>query len=247
MFSPLEQFEIYKIWSITMNGINSTITNFSITLILIVIFIIYLLIHSSYTDNIIPSRYQLVMELLYNFTTDIIKQQLNMKGMIYSPIILYTFIFLLTCNLYGLIPFGFSVTGHIFLTSFIACTFNLAFFLRIIAINSYLTYKLFIPHGVPKSLLPLIFIIEIMSYMLRTFSLSIRLFANMMAGHISLYTLSSFMMKFVMLSLYIPTIILFIFILLIGILEFAICFIQAYIFVLLLTIYLNDTFIKFER
>jgi F-type H+-transporting ATPase subunit a len=244
--SPLEQFEVYILKLITIAGYDFSITNVTITCISIAF--ILTLIFNLYIKSlyIIPTRSQFIIESIYFFIVDMIKQQLGFKGLIFFPIIFYIFIFILISNLYGLIPYGFVITGHIIITLYIALTFNISFLLRTIYLNHIYTYMLFIPKGISKALLPLIFIIELISYMLRTLSLSIRLFANMMAGHILLYTVSSFFISFITINYIFVSIFTFILILLISILELAICFIQAYVFALLITIYLNDTFTKFH-
>jgi len=244
--SPLEQFEVYILKLITVAGYDFSITNATITCFFIAL--ILTLISSIYIRSlyIIPTRLQYIIESIYFFVIDMIKQQLGFKGLMFFPVIFYIFIFILISNLYGLIPYGFVITGHIIITLYIALTFNISFLIRTIYLNHIYTYMLFIPKGISKGLLPLIFIIELISYMLRTLSLSIRLFANMMAGHILLYTVSSFFISFITINYILASIFTIILIFLICLLELAICFIQAYVFALLITIYFNDTFTKFH-
>lgn len=242
--SPLEQFEIFIVQPFIIMGIDLSITNVTfICSILVLVIIIHTQIFL-YSIYLIPTYIQYITELFYYFIITTIKQQLGIKGMVYFPIIAYLSIFSLTSNSYGLVPFGFTLTGHIIITFSIALTFNLAFLLRTIYNNKLYVYRLFIPKGVPMLLLPLILVIEIMSYSLRTLSLSIRLFANMMAGHALPYTLSSSTSTFFVNKFIIITSFIFISVILVSILEIAICFIQAYVFTLLITIYLNDSFTK---
>jgi len=158
----------------------------------------------------------------------------------YFPLMFFTFFFILFSNLFGMLPYGFTITGHLFITFLIAFSFNLGFIFKGFSENGLSFLNLFVPSGAPKALLPLIVIIEVVSYLIRTFSLSIRLFANMMAGHCLLFVISSFVFSLIAAS-YFGAIALVLVYLFIFILEFAIAFLQAYVFTILLCIYLQDS------
>jgi ATP synthase subunit 6 len=161
-------------------------------------------------------------------------------GLFFFPFVFFTFFFILLSNLIGMLPFSFTITAHLSITFFLAFAFNLSFILIGFLKNGWSFLNLFKPEGTPSFLLPLIIIIEVVSYLIRTFSLSIRLFANMMAGHCLLYVISSFVFTLLATNILLSIPLIFIYI---GIflLEFAIALIQAYVFTILLCIYLNDS------
>jgi len=169
-----------------------------------------------------------------------IVQQAGLSAIKYFPYIFIIFFFILFSNLIGMLPFSFTITAHLSITFFLAFAFNFGFIILGFYKNSYKFLYLFKPAGTPAFLLPLIIVIEVVSYLIRTFSLSIRLFANMMAGHCLLFVISSFV--FTLLSknllLVFPIVLIYI---AIFILEFSIAFLQAYVFTILLCIYLNDS------
>jgi ATP synthase subunit 6 len=144
-------------------------------------------------------------------------------------------------NIIGLFPFSFTVTSQLAITFALSLSFNLGFFVLGFYIHGIKFLKLFVPSGAPAVLLPLIVVIEIVSYSIRTFSLSIRLFANMMAGHTLLHILSSFSLQLIKYSFFFA-LVTFTLIMAVYLLEFGIAFIQAYVFVILLCIYSNDTY-----
>jgi ATP synthase subunit 6 len=191
---------------------------------------------------IVPTRLQFILENIYFFVLNLFKQQMsNLMGLRYFPLVLFIFIFILCSNIIGLLPYGFTITGHVIVTFQIA--FSVFIGITIIGFyNNQINFlNLFVPSGVPKALMPFLVIIEFVSYVIRPFSLSIRLFANMLAGHtllniISIFTFNIFN-KFFLISI-LP----FFFILFIVVLEFSIAFVQAYIFSILVCIYLNDVY-----
>jgi ATP synthase subunit 6 len=159
----------------------------------------------------------------------------------YFPIFFTTFLFILCFNLVALTPFSFSVTGQIAVTLLFAFSFNFGFLILGFKINGFSFLKLFAPSGVPAFVMPLIVVIEIVSYLLRTFSLSVRLFANIMAGHTLLHILVFFAYSFIVNSFYLTAFVPFSLVLAITFLELGIALLQAYVFIVLLSIYLNDS------
>lgn len=202
---------------------------------------------------IIPKIWFLFLEFLYNFVFEIIYQQIGIikKGrnnwytLQFFPFLFTLFIFLFLYNFIGLIPFGFTLTSHLITTFTLSFLVFLGFTLIGVLKHQFKFFKLFIPSNIPKMLSIFLSIIEIISYISRVFSLSIRLFANMMSGHALLFILTSFIFKiknlvnfsiiFIWVCL-IPAILVF----LIFFLELGIAFLQAYVFVVLSAIYLND-------
>lgn len=243
--SPLEQFEIIPLIPIEFQTVAGTfdisLTNFVLFLFFDFSIVLILLLLGTRRLKLLPNRLQLILEGLYGFVVDTIRQQTGDEGLRFFVYYFLIFFFILISNLLGLVPFCFTTTSHLIMVSFIALTSNLAFI--IIGFHkhglSFLNY--FIPSSAPKPLIPLITVIELVSYLLRTFSLSIRLFANMMAGHILLYILASFVLRLAAAGLFVVA--LMPIVLMIGVfaLELGICFIQAYVFLVLLSIYLSDS------
>jgi ATP synthase subunit 6 len=227
---------------IVLGNIDFSITNNTVALLLITV-IFMLLFYMNYLYNVyIPSRWQYVVENVYKFVLQLFKQQLNsVLALRYFPLVLFIFCFILLSNLIGLIPYGFTITGHIVLTFQIA--FSIFFGITLINIfnNQLGFFSLFFPSGVPILLVPFLALIEVASYIIRPFSLSVRLFANMLAGHTLLNILSSFVFsvfkKFALISI-LPIF----FIIFIVVLEFCIAVVQAYIFSILTCIYLGDVY-----
>jgi ATP synthase subunit 6 len=188
------------------------------------------------------NKWAFFTEILYNFVLQLVRQQVNnLIALKYFPLVLFIFFFILTANLLGLLPYGFTITGHIIFTFQIAFSLFLGITIINIFNNQIQFFKLFIPSGVPKPLIPFLVIIEVVSYMIRPFSLSVRLFANMLAGHTLLNIIAAFIFN-VFKNYSVFVIIPILFIVFIIVLEFCIALIQAYIFSILLCIYINDVY-----
>jgi ATP synthase subunit 6 len=239
--SPLEQFEVNVLYPVSFLGLfDISLTNLVFYLFVSTGAILFFTYLSFYTATIIPSRWQALWEFFYFFVLGMVKQQAGRQGIFLFPIFFFTFLFIFFSNLFGLFPFGFTPTGHIIITFTLALAFNFGFLVIGLQLNGLKFFKLFVPSGSPAWLLPLIIVIEVISYSIRTFSLSLRLFANMMAGHTLLHILASFALAFINANLAILGVLPFLLVFFIGILEFGIAFLQAYVFVVLLSIYLND-------
>src|SRR5207249_1850469 len=145
-----------------------------------------------FNARLLPTSFQNLVESFYLFPLLIIEQQAGHKGLRYFPIFFIIFFLILFSNLLGLVPFAFAPTSHLVITFSLAFTCNIAFIIIGFKENGLPFLRLFIPNGSPRFLLPIIIIIEFISYLLRTFSLSIRLFANIMAGHTLMHILASF-------------------------------------------------------
>lgn len=186
--------------------------------------------------SLVPDKIQLIAEMAYEFVSKMISETAGKDARPYFPFILSLFLFVLVANLLGMLPYSFTVTSHIIVT------FALAFFIFIgVTIVGFAKHgisylKLFVPSGVPVFLLPLIIVIELISYLSRPVSLSVRLFANMMAGHTMLKVFGSFVVSLGILGGWLP---LGFAVALTG-LELLVAFIQAYVFAILTCIYLND-------
>lgn len=241
--SPLEQFEIVTILPFFLfNTLNISLTNSSLFMILILLVILFWISLSYYKNSLIPSSWQSFQEIFYNLTSEIIKDNLGKKGEIYLPFIFTLHIFVLFSNLLGMIPYSFTVTSHIIFTFSLALVIFIAINIIGLKTHGIHFFSLFLPRGVPLFIVPLLITIEFLSYIVKVFTLSIRLFANMTSGHTLLKIIAGFSWTMLsaggLLSFFhiIPLIIL---LALIG-LELAIAILQAYVFTLLSCIYLND-------
>lgn len=240
--SPLEQFEIHILVSGSFfKFFDISFTTVSIYSFLVCFFGYLFLSFGVYKATLIPNCWQSLSELIYLFVFEMLEQQAGLKGQQFFPLFFTTFVFIMCANLIGLLPFGVTVTAHIIVTFLLALSFNLGFFFLGLLYHKIKFFNLFVPSDAPKVLVPLIVVIEIVSYSIRTFSLSLRLFANMMAGHTLLHILSSFIIKFWQGGYYIIAALPFILVLAVTVLEFGIALLQAYVFVILLCIYLNDS------
>jgi F-type H+-transporting ATPase subunit a len=183
----------------------------------------------------VPGRWQLLAELSYQFIAKMVSENIGKEGRAYFPLIFSIFMFVLFGNLIGMVPYSFTFTSHIAVT----LTMAVAIFLMVTFIafikHGFKFFSFFLPAGVPIVLSPLIIVIEVISYFTRPFSLSVRLFANMMAGHTLLKVIGGFVIPLGIFGV-VPVAGL---VAVIG-LEFLIAFLQAYIFTILTCIYIND-------
>jgi F-type H+-transporting ATPase subunit a len=242
LISPLEQFEVYPLYTLFWDGdLDLSFTNFSLFLIFNFFVFLWLFGLGVRRRTIVPNRFRVLWEDIYLFVVDTLRQQAGFAALRYLVFYFLVFVFILTANLLGLIPFAFTTTSHIIMVSFIALTANLAFLIIGFTKHGFSFFKLFIPSSAPKPLIPLITTIELVSYLIRTFSLSLRLFANMMAGHILLYILASFVIRLLGAGLMIAALVPVALMVAVFALELGICCIQAYVFLVLLSIYLADS------
>ena len=235
--NPMTQFEVYKIGpELKFGGFDLSFTNSSLFMVLSALLILGFLHFSTSNKKIIPDKIQLISEMLYNFIAKMISDTAGSKAKPYFSFIFSLFMFVLFCNMFGMIPYAFTVTSHIIVT------FVLAAFIFIgVTIIGFMKHglgylKLFVPSGVPMVLLPLIVVIEIISYLSRPISLSVRLFANMMAGHTMMKVFGGFVISLGIVGGWLP---LSFSVALTG-LEILVAFLQAYVFAILTCIYLND-------
>ena len=235
--NPMHQFHVYRIGpEISIAGVDLSFTNASLFMLISAVLISILLLFSTKEKKLIPSKIQLISEMLYNFIAKMISDTAGKKAKPYFPFIFSLFIFILFCNMVGMLPYSFTVTSHIIVT----LTFAIFVFIGVnilgFAIHGFKYLKIFVPSGVPVILLPMITIIEIISYLSRPLSLSVRLFANMMAGHTMLKVFGGFVISLGLIGGWLP---LGFSVALTG-LEILIAFLQAYVFAILTCIYLND-------
>jgi len=200
-----------------------------------------MLMTGTVNPRLVPKKIQLLCEILFSFVVSVVKQQAGSKALKYLPFFFSVFLLILISNVIGLLPFAFTPTSHLIFTLTLAFSCNLGLVIIGFAENGWRFLLLFVPKGGPLWLMPLIVLIEFLSYLLRTLSLSIRLFANMMAGHTLLHILASFITAFINAGYLATAFAPFILVIAVIALELGIAFLQAYVFLILLCIYLNDS------
>jgi F-type H+-transporting ATPase subunit a len=234
--SPLEQFEIKRLYEIHIGGIDVSITNSAVFMFVAIALVTAFLTLGMRQHALIPGRWQSMVELSYEFIAKMVRDNVGSDGMRYFPFVFTLFMFILFCNLIGMVPFTFTVTSHIIVTFVMAAVVFLG--VTVIGFIRHGTHflKLFVPSGVPIFLLPLLVVIELLSYLTRPISLSVRLFANMMAGHTMLKVFGGFVVALGVLAGWAPLA----FVVALTGLEIGIAILQAYVFAILTCIYLND-------
>ena len=241
-YSPLEQFEIVKLFPIEIQGFDVSFTHSSLFCILILTTTIYLFLLSVSNKAIIPNQWQTVAEELYSFVYNMVTENVGKEGLKYFPLIFSLFMFILIANLLGMIPYSFTVTSHIIITFGL----SLSIFIGVTLIGFYTHrvhfFSILLPSGTPLLLSFFLVVIELISYIARAFSLAIRLFANLMSGHSLLKILAGF--AWTMLSIggvfYLLSLIPLVVVFAVTGLEVGIAMLQAYVFTILTCLYLND-------
>jgi F-type H+-transporting ATPase subunit a len=230
VIDPIHQFVIQNIidlgqFSLTNSGLWAIIATAAATLLFLLS-----------PRNLIPTRLQSVAESIYEVVDNMTREILHDNARTYFPFVLTLFTFILFCNVFGLIPYSFTVTSHIIVTLALALVVFIGATLIGFWRNGFGYLKLFVPSGVPVILLPLVVLIEIVSYFIRPMSLSIRLFANMMAGHMMLKVMAGFVVMLGFTAGWLPLVAM------VGLygLELLVAALQAYVFALLTCMYLND-------
>jgi len=248
IFSPLEQFEILIILPLYLEGFDFSITNE--TIILSIVFLFFTIFFSASLNpkdlmlNLIPNKIQTIFESIYGILVSLIVDNLGkVEGQKYFPVLFSIFLYVITLNLIGLIPYSFTLTSHLIVTFTLALFIFIALNIICIKKHKFSFFSLFFPGGTSVILAFLLVPIELISYIFKPVSLSIRLFANMMAGHTLLKVIAGFgwalsgSSGILFLIHYIPLLIL---IPLFG-LELGVALIQSFVFLILVCIYLNDS------
>ena len=235
--NPMHQFEVYRVGpEINISGINLSFTNASFFMLISSLLILLMLFLGTKKKLLIPTKMQLMTEMSYTFVAKMINDTAGSNAKPFFPFIFTLFMFVLFCNMIGMLPYSFTVTSHIIVTFVLAAIVFLGVTIIGFMKHGIRYLELFVPKGVPIALLPLIVVIEIISYLSRPVSLAVRLFANMMAGHTMLKVFGGFVISLGLLGGWLP---LSFSVALTG-LEILIAFLQAYVFAILTCIYLND-------
>ncbi|MBF0166347.1 MAG: F0F1 ATP synthase subunit A [Alphaproteobacteria bacterium] len=236
MASPLHQFEITPLIPLHIGGVDVSFTNSSLLMVLAVAAVAIFFIRGMSGRALVPGRWQSIAELTYDFVGGMIRENVGHEGRKYFPFVLTLFSFILFGNLLGLLPYSFTFTSHIVVTFALAITVFIGVTIVGIVLHGAHFFTLFVPSGVPKVMIPFLVPIELISYLSRPISLSIRLFANMMAGHTMMKVFAGFIIPLGFLGGWAP---LAVDVALTGF-EFVVAFLQAYVFTLLTCLYLHD-------
>jgi F-type H+-transporting ATPase subunit a len=240
--NPIEQFSISPLVSVQIAGHDFSFTNSSLYMVLAVAIASALMMVGANGGVGIPGRLQSLAEMAYEFVAGMVRSAAGEHGMAFFPFVFCLFMFILICNLVGLVPHAFTVTSHIIITVSLA----LLVFFTVIVVgvkeNGLHFFKLFVPSGVPIYILPLVVLIEIISFLSRPLSHSVRLFANMLAGHITLNVFGGFCVMLLSAGFLTKFVAVLPFAMTIGLdaLELLVAFLQAYVFTMLTCMYIND-------
>ncbi len=233
--SPLEQFEIKTLLPLHLGGVDLSFTNSALFMVLAVVLAGGFLIFGMRRADEVPGRWQVAVELCYGFVAGLLRDTVGDEGRRYCPAVFSVFLFVLLGNLLGMVPYSFTFTSHIVVTFALA----IVIFLGVTALgfikHGFHFFTFFAPPGTPVVMLPLLVPIEIISYLSRPISLSVRLFANMLAGH----TLLKVIAGFIALLGFAGVLPLALVVALTG-LEILIAVLQAYVFTILTCLYIND-------
>jgi F-type H+-transporting ATPase subunit a len=241
MPDPIHQFEIHPLIPLKFFGWDVSFTNSSAFMLLAVILITAFLMMAMRTRSLVPTRLQSVAEVTHEFVAGMLRESTGESGMRYFPLIFTLFVFIFVCNMLGMIPGFFTVTSHIIVTAALAGLVFLSVLFVGFAKNGIRFLKLFVPQGVPIVILPLVVLIEVISFLSRPVSHSVRLFANMLAGHITLKVFGGFVVMLLSAGTFaalspLPLLMA----VALTALEVLVAFLQAYVFTMLTCMYLND-------
>jgi F-type H+-transporting ATPase subunit a len=239
---PIHQFQITKILPIHVGNLDVSFTNSSLFMVATVLVATAFLVFASSGRALVPNRWQLVAEMSYSFVANTLRDAAGKAGMQFFPLVFSLFMFVLVANLIGMFPYFFTVTSHIIVTFCLAMLVIGTVLVFGIWKHGFHFFGLFVPKGVPMALVPLVTLIEVISFLSRPISLSVRLFANMLAGHITLKVFAGFIVtmsaagvvgvggSILPLAMAVA----------LTALEFLVAFLQAYVFTVLTCMYLND-------
>ena len=236
--SPLDQFEINPLVNFEFGGVDLAFTNSSVSMVITVLFITLFLTLTVNPRSIVPSRMQLISELCYNFIAQLLNDTVGDQGKRYFPFVFSLFMFVLIGNMVGMIPYQFTFTSHIIVTFALAAVVFIGVTILGFVNHGIRFFTFFYIPGVPFYMHPLLIPIEVISYLSRPISLSVRLFANMLAGHTLLKVFAGFVVSMPFFTGVLPLT----FIVALTGLEILIAFLQAYVFAILTCLYINDAY-----
>jgi F-type H+-transporting ATPase subunit a len=233
--SPLEQFEIHPIIPLQLGEIDVSFTNSSLYMVLTVVIIAGFVLLGMRHHALVPGRLQCAVELSYEFIANLLRDTIGSEGRKYFPFVFTLFMFVLLGNLLGMTPYSFTFTSHIVVTFALAFVIFIGVTILGFAKHGIRFFSFFLPPGTPLPMWPLLIPIEVISYLSRPISLSVRLFANMLAGHTLLKVIAGFIAV-----LGVAGVLPFAFVVVLTGLEILIACLQAYVFTILTCLYIND-------
>ena len=233
--SPLEQFVIKPIVPVELGGVDVSFTNSALFMTIAVVVAAVFLLLGMRRSDIVPGRWQAAVELSYDFIAGLLRDTVGAEGRKYFPIIFTLFMFVLLGNLLGMVPYSFTFTSHIVVTFAMAIMIFIGVTILGFVRHGMHFFSFFAPPGTPVVMLPLLVPIEIISYLSRPISLSVRLFANMLAGHTLIKVIAGFIAL-----LGVAGVLPFALVVALTGLEILIAFLQAYVFAILTCLYIND-------
>ncbi|MDE1173046.1 MAG: F0F1 ATP synthase subunit A [Parvibaculaceae bacterium] len=240
---PLHQFQIHPIVPIHIGGYDFSFTNAALWMVISVGLVSAFTIFSMRGRAMVPGRWQSSVEIFYEFIANMVRDNAGHDARRFFPLVFTLFMFIFFANMIGLFPYAFTVTSHIIVTFALAGSIFLLVTITGFVLHGPKFLGLFVPHGVPAVLLPLVVGIEVISYISRPISHSVRLFANMLAGHITLKVFAGFIISFIT-GLgaigWIAAILPLLMIVAITALEVLVGALQAYVFAILTCMYLRD-------
>ncbi|MDA8230622.1 MAG: F0F1 ATP synthase subunit A [Magnetospirillum sp.] len=239
MANPIEQFQIKPIVDLQVAGVNVSFTNSAVMMVVTVVLITAFLTVSVRSRALVPGRWQSMAEVFYEFIANMLRDNVGSEGRKYFPFVFSLFMFVLFGNLLGLLPGAFTFTSQIVVTFVMAAVVFVGVTVIGFVRHGLHFLRFFFPHGAPLATAVILVPIELISYLSRPISLSVRLFANMTAGHIILTILGGFVVSLGAFYL-VPGVIPFAFLSAVALLEFGIALLQAYVFTALTCIYLHD-------
>ena len=239
---PIHQFALHPVVSIQVAGHDVSLTNSGLYMLLAVAIACLLVALGARGGSGVPGRMQALAEMAYEFVAGMVRSAAGEAGMRFFPLVFCIFFFIVICNLMGIVPYSFTVTSQIIVTA----AFALLVFFTVVIVgikdHGLQFFKVFVPPDVPIYILPLVVAIEVFSFFVRPVSHSVRLFANMLAGHITLNVFGSFVVMLLGAGVVFKAFAVLPFAMTIGLfaLELLVAFLQAYVFAMLTCMYLND-------
>ncbi|MEM8551409.1 MAG: F0F1 ATP synthase subunit A [Pseudomonadota bacterium] len=239
---PVKQFEVKALLPIEVGGVDLSFTNVSLFMVVTIACVMALMLLPTSRRALVPSRWQNVAEMCYEFAGNMLRSSAGTGGMRFFPLVFTLFMFILIANLLGMFPYFYTVTSQLIVTFFLAMVVILTVIIAGIRSHGLGWFKVFVPSGVPGYIVPLVSTIEVISFLSRPVSLSVRLFANMLAGHIMLKVFAAFVVSLGALGTVgiVGAVLPLGMTVAITALEFLVACLQAYVFAVLTCIYLND-------
>jgi F-type H+-transporting ATPase subunit a len=240
---PIHQFEITNFFVLGhIGGAEIAFTRSALYMLIALAVIALLMLGTTSARAIVPGRLQGVAEMSYEFVASTLQSTAGTEGMKFFPLVFSLFMFIAVSNIIGVIPYNFTIASHLIVTVVLAMIVFLTVLIYGFYKNGLKFFKLFVPSGIPIFILPLVVFIEVFSFFLRPISHSVRLFANMLAGHIALAVFASFIPLLAGLGIagYFGAVLPLGMVIALTALELLVAFLQAYVFTILTCIYLND-------